>query len=271
MSADDVNAVQRDLDERIQSYYGSTFDEAGRLDARSAQGPLEFRRVQKLVTERVPGGARILDIGGGAGAHADALQSSGYDVTMIDPVEQHVVAARRVGIEARVADARDLPFQNAAFDATLMLGPLYHLRALEDRHRATAEAMRVTAAGGWLFAGAISRYVALGQIFLTREPTDGDVDEWVALLRDGVPSSRLRFPAGHFHTAETLERELSDAGVVDVSVHGLEGPGGLYLEQLPVDADPDLVEAATRLAHAASDETGIRDLSAHLLAIGRVP
>lgn len=264
-------ADQRDLDARIQAYYGGAFDEDARLRSRSAQGPLEHQRVQELVRERVATGSRVLDIGGGTGAHAAALQPGGYVVSLVDPVVQHVSAAADLGIHAQVGDARDLPFDDASFDATLMLGPLYHLRDASDRRRAISEALRVTAAGGWMFAGAISRYIAFGQIFLTCDPAEADTDEWVALLRDGVPSTRLRFPAGHFHTAESLERELLDAGVVDVHVHGVEGPAGVLMEQLPVGIDPELQAAAARLADAASELAGVRDMSGHLMAIGRVP
>ena len=262
---------QRDLDDRIQSYYGDVFDESARLRSRSAQGPLEHRRIQKLVRERVPDGARIVDIGGGAGAHAGTLQESGHRVILIDPVQQHVDGAIRAGIDAELGDARDLPYDDAVFDAALLLGPLYHLREASSRRTALDEAVRVTRSGGWLFAGAISRYVALGQVYLTRDLADADVDGWVALLRDGVPSRRLRFPAGHFHTAESLEREVRAAGILDVEVHGVEGPGSLFLEGLPADADPKVTAAAACLADAASDVEGVRDLSAHLLAIGRVP
>jgi SAM-dependent methyltransferase len=232
---------------------------------------LEHRRVQELVGGRVSAGSRILDIGGGTGAHAVALRERGYEVTLVDPVAQHVSVASAEGLDALVADARDLPFEDGFVDAALMLGPLYHLSSRSDRRRAIAEAARVTVAGGWIFAGAISRYVSFGQIFLTQDPARGDVDEWIALLRDGTPSGRLRFPAGHFHTAESLEQELMEAGVIDVQVHGIEGPAGAFLEQLPVDADPELQAAAARLADAASVHAGIRDMSAHLLAIGRIP
>ncbi|MGO2745201.1 class I SAM-dependent methyltransferase [Microbacterium sp.] len=262
---------QHELDARIQSYYSGTFDEGARLATRSAQGPLEHQRVQALIRERVPAGSSILDDGGGTGAHGVALQEHGYDVTLIDPVAQHVATAEASGVSAQIGDARNLPFADGSFGATLMLGPLYHLSAEADRRRAITEAIRVTSSGGWIFAGAISRYVALGQIFLTRDPANGDVDEWVELLRDGTPSSRLRFPAGHFHTAESLERELLDAGAVDVHVHGVEGPAGVFLEQLPVDVDPAVADAARRLADEASDTAGVRDMSAHLLAIGRIP
>lgn len=262
---------QTRLDERIQQYYSGVFEENARLSTRSAQGPLEFGRVQTLIAAQLAPESRILDVGGGAGAHSLALRSAGHDVTLIDPVPQHVDAAARAGIPAHLADARELPFSDDAFDASIMLGPLYHLAERADRGRALAEALRVTRPGGVIFAGAISRYIAFGQLFLTRNPETADAGEWVALLRDGRPSARMRFPAGHFHTAETLEHEVAGAGFVDVLVHGIEGPAGMLLEQLPAGSPQATTDAAAHLASVASVLPGIRDFSGHLVAVARVP
>lgn len=261
---------QADIDRRIQAYYGGGFDEDARLSTRSAQGPLEFDRVQGLIAATVSSHFRVLDIGGGAGAHAVVLRDAGHDVALVDPVPQHVSAAEAAGIRAFLADARDLPFPDASFDATLMLGPLYHLADAADRRLALQEASRVTRPGGVVFAGALSRYIALGQIFLTRDPEESDPEEWVALLRDGRPSPRTRFPAGHFHTAETLEREVAAAGFVDITVHGVEGPAGMLLEELPADTNRQTRDAAAHLAGVASTAPGVRDFSGHLIAVGRV-
>ncbi|UJP11057.1 hypothetical protein L2X99_05565 [Microbacterium sp. KUDC0406] len=50
----------------------------------------------------------------------------------------------------------------------------------------------------------------------------------------------------------------------------MEGPAGLFLEVVR-DPDQDVQDAAMLIARAASAEPGIRDQSAHLLAIARVP
>ncbi|MFD5214815.1 hypothetical protein [Microbacterium sp. NPDC058345] len=93
--------------------------------------------------------------------------------------------------------------------------------------------------------------------------------EWAALITEGRPVSGMRFPAGHYHTAEELHAELEEAGLSDVSVVGLEGPAGLYLEGI-AEADAGVTEAALELARAAEAVPGIRDFSAHLIGVGRV-
>lgn len=187
------------IDERIQTYYGEVFDENVRLTTRSPQGPVEFLRTQEIIRAHVPAG-RILDIGGGAGIHARALQHAGYDVDLIDPVPRHVDQAQRAGIRAQAADARELPFSDAVFDAALMLGPLYHLASHDDRLKAISEAARVVRPGGFVFAAGLSRYIAFGKTTLGRSVPQPYPEEWVALAADGAPASGMRFPAGHFHT-----------------------------------------------------------------------
>lgn len=249
-------------------YYREVFDEHVRLTTRSAQGPLEFQRTQELIRAHVPSG-RIADIGGGSGTHAVALLDAGYDVELIDPVLRHVLQAQNAGVHAQVGDARELPYPDDSFDAALLLGPLYHLAAIEDRLLALREASRVVRSGGAVIAAGLSRYTAFGAISLTREVQGELPEEWKRLIARGEPTAAARFPAGHFHTAEELQQEAEAAGIDDVEVVGVEGPAGLLLE-VSGDADAEVRDAAMTLARAASAVPGIRDQSAHLLAIGRV-
>ncbi|PRB13488.1 class I SAM-dependent methyltransferase [Microbacterium sp. MYb62] len=260
---------QDDIDARIQVYYADTFDENARLTTRSAQGPLEFQRTQELIRGKAPAG-RVIDIGGGSGIHATALRDDGYDVVLVDPVQRHVDTASAAGIDAHLGDARALPFASEEFDIALLLGPLYHLSPVADRRVALAEALRVLKPGGVLLTAALSRYVAFGSVSLTQSPPPSLPDDWAALLVDGTPSPRLRFPAGHLHTAEELHDEVANAGFEVDDVVGVEGPAGLFLEVIG-DAGEDVRHAALVLARAASATPGIRDQSAHLIAIARRP
>ncbi len=259
---------QDDIDARIQTYYGEVFDEHVRLTTRSAQGPLEFQRTQQIIREHVRSG-RVLDVGGGAGIHSRALMDAGLAVEMIDPVPRHVEQAQAVGVAASVGDARDLRFPDDSFDAVVMLGPLYHLSSREDRLRALREAARVVRSGGVVLAAGLSRYVAFGAASLGRTVPSPIPGEWAALIAEGTPGSGLRFPAGHFHTAEELQAELESAGMTVIRVAGVEGPGGMFLEG-EAEIDGDIRDAALVLARAASDVPGIRDQSAHLIAVGLV-
>lgn len=264
------------LDARVQEYYAGLtgWDEHARLTARSAQGPLEHRRTQELVRQHLAPGARVLDVGGATGVHAAPLAADGYDVLLVDPVAEQVARAAGHGtFAARVGDARDLAAPGLAladdtFDAVLLLGPLYHLAARADRLRALREAVRVTRPGGTVAAAGITRLAALvGGGYENFGPP-----AWLAVLEHGAAPSDIPFPAAHFHAAAELAGEVTEAGLSDVVVHGVEGPAGGALERVPL-ADPEapaLIDAALILARALSTTPGVADMSQHVLAIGTV-
>ena len=273
---------QEHVDARVRTYYGSEFDEADRLVGRSGQGLLEFERTQEYVTQRVPAGSRIIDIGGAAGRHSAALAERGDTVLLIDPVPRHVQAALGHGtFAATLGDARAIPADADSFDAALMLGPLYHLVDRRARLRAWAEAIRVVRPGGWVFAAGISRLSALAWVTVigpsiqradgVAAPDPGYAKRWRLLIEEGAGAlSPNGFPGGHFHLADDLEQEASDAGLLDVPVVGIERPGAQAIE-VSRSHDPSLVAAARTLAEAFESQPGLRDLSPHLLAMGRTP
>jgi ubiquinone/menaquinone biosynthesis C-methylase UbiE len=105
---------------------------------------------------------RVLDVGGGPGNYATWLAEDGYEVKLIDATPELVEQARRragepPAFEAAVGDARDLAEPDESADAVLLLGPLYHLPARDNRMKALAEARRVLRPGGLVAAAAISR------------------------------------------------------------------------------------------------------------------
>ncbi|MFI5713713.1 class I SAM-dependent methyltransferase [Kribbella sp. NPDC051620] len=260
---------QAGIDAGIQQYYSSVFDEDARLTTRSAQSALEFVRVQELVGTRIAAGSRVLDIGGATGIHAGPLAAAGHHVTLVDPVEEQVAKARRHGtFHAEVGDARQLRFADNSFEVALLFGPLYHLREAGDRRKALSEAARVVVPGGWIFAAAIPRFIHHAAVSLGKTPPTPYPQAWIDVLESGTPAPGGRFPAGHFHTAEELEAELDAAGLKHIELHAIEGPAGFALEQLP--ADDALLQAALTLVRRTAHLPGIRDMTNHLMAIGRV-
>jgi ubiquinone/menaquinone biosynthesis C-methylase UbiE len=263
---------QAEIDSAIQGYYGSIFDEAARLTSRSTAGKIEYLRTRELIERQLEPGARIADIGGGTGVHATWLAEAGHSVRLLDPVPAQVERAAAIGtFEAVVGDARRLPWPDDSLDVALLLGPLYHLASSRDRGRALAEAVRVTRPGGLLFAAAIPRFVAFGSAWLGEEPPSPLPASLIELLEKGTfRFDHIPFPGAHFHTAEELITELATAGLSDVECEGVEGPAGPALE-VRGTRDDDLLEAALTIARRVGAIPGVRDLSNHLLAWGRVP
>lgn len=75
-------------------------------------------------------GERILDLGCGDGVLTEKLAALGCQVVGVDSSPEQVAAARARGLDARVVDARDLPFE-AEFDAVFSNAALHWMRQPE--------------------------------------------------------------------------------------------------------------------------------------------
>jgi SAM-dependent methyltransferase len=262
-------------DEHLVAFYTSIEDEAARLSL--PRNRLEFLRTQELLRQRLPTPpARLLDVGGGTGAHAAWLAADGYAVTLLDVVPAHVERARALSItldrpfQARVGDARDLDIPDDDVDACLLLGPLYHLPELADRVAALAQAVRVTRSGGLVAAASISRYA--WPLYELRN--GGGLDDIRSLERtiaSGRPDPGAGFTTAYSHRPDELADEFAAAGLVEIEVLGIEGPGWWWFAR---DAAPErieaLVEPSLRIARLYDGYRDIAGASAHLLACGRV-
>jgi SAM-dependent methyltransferase len=85
-------------------------------------------------------GERILDLGCGDGVLTQTLVERGCRVVAVDQSPEQVTAARRLGLDARVADARALGF-GPAFDAVFSNAVLHWLPRPEDAFRGAHRAL----------------------------------------------------------------------------------------------------------------------------------
>ena len=90
-------------------------------------------------------GRRLADIGGGTGNYARALAGEGWDVVVVDRQPEMLAQAQGKGLACVLADARELPFADASFDAAMLVSALHHV---EDPPSALREVRRVVAPGG---------------------------------------------------------------------------------------------------------------------------
>ncbi|HEY7397468.1 MAG TPA: class I SAM-dependent methyltransferase, partial [Gaiellaceae bacterium] len=90
---------------------------------------------------------RVLDVGCGGGRLPSLYGAP--EVVCVDRSPAAIQAATRRGLDARLADARELPFPDASFDAVTCNHTLYHV---DDREQAVSEIVRVLRPGG-RFAG----------------------------------------------------------------------------------------------------------------------
>ncbi len=265
----------------LVAYYDAGFEEA-RLDHGVAQ--LEAVRTRALLTRFLPRApATVLDVGGGAGAHALWLAEQGYAVHLLEPAERLVTAALRRSATssrplaaAKVGDARALPYADGCADALLLLGPLYHLTTTAERAAALAEARRVLRPGGVVFSAAITRWAGalygLGQGLYTQPG-------FAALVRRTLGDGQNRNPVGlaggfttaYFHRPEEFAAEVDAAGFVGGILHGVEGPACLLPDFEARWRDPAQRRTMTWLAETLGTESSLLGASAHLLHVAFVP
>ena len=240
-----------------------------------ARGVLEFERTKEIVLRRLPAPPSVVaDIGGGPGRYARWLAGRGHRVEHRDLMPLHVEQLRAVAdparINAAVGDARHLDLGDAAVDAVLLLGPLYHLRRREERLRALGEARRVVRPGGPVFVAAISRWAPRldGELRLRlyrslpaiRELTPRvERTGWLPPLFPGSFSA-------YCHRPRQLRAELHAAGFRVLDLVAIEGLGFMLPdleERLADPLDRAVVLDAARAAERVPELLGI---GPHLLA-----
>lgn len=99
---------------------------------------------------QLPAGARVLDAGCGPGRDLARFTALGLDPVGVDLNPTFVDMARQHGT-ASVADLRQLPFDDDAFDAVWACASLVHLPP-DDAAQALREITRVTRAGGLVYS-----------------------------------------------------------------------------------------------------------------------
>jgi ubiquinone/menaquinone biosynthesis C-methylase UbiE len=132
----------------------------------------------------------VLDVGCGTGRLAAALHERGCRVWGIDPSPEMVAAAKRRGVNAKLARAEQLPFKEGWFERAVLWLTVHLL----DRPRAFAELRRVLAPEGRV-------------VIATFDPSHFD-RFW---LNEIFPSLE-RIDRERFPTEEDLTRELSASG-----------------------------------------------------------
>lgn len=128
----------------LAAYYDQ--DAAGRA-SRSLPDARVARRAWFIGRLREERRRRLLEVGTGPGIDAAAFQAAGFEVAGVDLSPAHVELARAAGIDARVAAAQSLPFEDDSFDALWSMSVLMHLPD-PDLDAALAEFARVLRPGG---------------------------------------------------------------------------------------------------------------------------
>lgn len=202
-------------------------------------------------------GERILDLGCGDGALTEKLVASGAQVVGIDNSPEMIAAARERGLDARIMDARALPFENE-FDAVFSNAVLHWIK--DDPDAPIAGAFRALRAGG-RFVGEFGGHANIAAIVVALV---------AALERRGIRDAASRIP-WYFPTVEDYESRLRQAGFVPQSIQLFPRPtplptgmrgwldtfAGPFTAALPrEERDPYLDEVVALLKPVLCDAAG---------------
>jgi SAM-dependent methyltransferase len=141
--------VRLNSDDFVREQYRTT----DRLDTRVSvwsAAPGRSPQDVALLALRETRPRRVLEVGCGKGTFASRIaRELQCEVVAVDSSPAMVAATRSLGVEANLADVRELPFADDSFDAVVAAWMLYHVLPLD---RGLAEITRVLRPDGRLVA-----------------------------------------------------------------------------------------------------------------------
>lgn len=265
-----------------KGYYAS-FDRREWERLESGEGRLEFEITTSMLSSALPVSGHVLDIGGGPGRYSQWLHERGYEVTLADLSPNLLDIARQqlgdgVAQDIVEADVRDLSrWPAGTFDATIALGPFYHLTNESDRHQALKELMRVTAPGGTIAIALMSKYAFLRRTLAIPDERHrmADASFLEAVLADGVYRNEIpgRFTEGYGVEPSRAIAAFEDAGLATqeiASTHGFAAGLENQVESLRLE-NPEAYVSTVSVLKATATDPSLFGTAGHLLYIGTNP
>lgn len=247
---------------------------------RLARHRMEYATTWRAMQEFLPPRAAVLDIGGGPGRYSIALAQAGHRVTLLDLSTGNIAFARAKAAELAApvddflqGDALDLGrFDDGAFDAVLLMGPLYHLVREEDRMRAVAEAIRVLKTGGVLFASFITRFAFIYDLLRKKPAAIGEAWPVVEnLFHSGVnlvSAENPGFTNAYFIHPTEIGPLMAGRGLTRLRLATAEGVVAAVEERICALPEP-LFEKWVEVCYRLGADPTFWSAAEHLLYVGR--
>ena len=256
--------VFSDDTELVQEVY-RRYDEDSRLNKSNA-ARVEFLTTVRYIEKYLTPGAKILDVGAGAGEYSLHFARKGYWVSALELADANIAAFRAKmtdddQIDLVQGNALDLSrYESDSFDVVLLFGPLYHLHEETDKLRCIEEAKRVCKPDGKIFFAFISNDI----VILTMQQAhsdyliDGDYNKETFRLDD--------FPFV-FHTPDHCRELLGKAGIQICHEVASDGASEL-LQDLVNDMDEASYQQYLRYHFYICEKPEFLGMSNHLLFVG---
>ncbi|MGM9602615.1 MAG: GNAT family N-acetyltransferase [Faecousia sp.] len=250
--------------ELVQEIY-HRYDEASRLN-KSQAARVEFLTTVKYIEKYLTPGAKILDVGAGAGEYSLYFARKGYQVSALELADANIAAFRAKmtkedSIDLVQGNALDLSrYDSDSFDVVLLFGPLYHLHEEADKLRCIEEAKRVCKKDGKIFFAFISNDMVILTMQQSQEEylMNGDYNKETFRL-DGFPFV--------FHTVDHCRQLLGKAGIQITHEVASDGASEL-LQELVNGLDDASYRQYLRYHFYICEKPEFLGMSNHLLFIG---
>ncbi|MGM1047983.1 MAG: class I SAM-dependent methyltransferase [Bacillota bacterium] len=267
--------------DHILKYYNQ-FDEWGRLD----REPIEFLVNLHYITKYLPPHGHILDNGAGPGKYAMELAKRGYDMSLTDLTPRLVEVAYEKAKDFelldqfkafKAADARNLDlFEDEQFDASLMLGPLYHLQEKQDRNQAVKELYRVTKSGGVVFAAFMTRtrHLTTSLLYPQHWKPNDNIHDISTFMETGIfnHSDEGRFTGAYYFNIDEIQPFMESHGFESIQLIASSSIAGSFQsEQFDYwrSRGDDEFREVMEVIYKEAGSPYILGMSSHLLYIGR--
>ena len=249
----------------VQEVY-RRINEDSRLN-KSQAAKVEFLTTVRYIEKYLTPGAKILDVGAGAGEYSLYFARKGYQVSALELADANIAVFRAKmanddPVDLVQGNALDLSrYASDSFDVVLLFGPLYHLHEEADKLRCIEEAKRVCKPDGKIFFAFISNDMVILTLQQCQEDylMNGDYNKETFRLDD--------FPFV-FHTPDHCRELLSKAGVQICHEVASDGASEL-LQDLVNGLDNASYQQYLRYHFYICEKPEFLGMSNHLLFVGR--
>ncbi|WP_026677881.1 class I SAM-dependent methyltransferase [Fictibacillus gelatini] len=265
---------------KVISYYNQ-FDEWARLD----REPIEFQVNWHYIKKYLPRAGHVLDNGAGPGKYSMELAKEGYKITLTDLtpklVETAENKAKELDLEGQfngfyTADARELHMlKDEQYDASLMLGPMYHLQVEKDRIKAVEELHRVTKKNGIVFIAFMPRirHVLTSLLFPENWKPNDNMDTIFEFFQSGCfnHADEGRFTGAYYFNIADINPFMEAQGFETLELIGSNVGAILNKDSWNYwrnKGEQEMKKIINFIKERASDPY-ILGISTHLLYIGR--